>query len=87
MNAVVVWFELTMLPPEEEEEGGGGGGGGGVLTLSTGPEAQPRSHWKQMLFYLPPTHPHGGAVEEGEVVRLQVAYDKERLRVVVAGKE
>eukprot|EP00624_Nannochloropsis_granulata_P003402 evm.model.NODE_27191_length_32237_cov_31.285324.7 len=80
-----------MFPEDEEEveveEGEGGREGG--LTLSTAPGG-PRgmsSHWKQVVFYLPPSHPHTSSLKAGEKVRIVGAYDRDRLRVQVVGKE
>jgi len=86
-NALIVWFELVMFPEEEEEEEGEGGREGG-LTLSTGPGGVPsHCHWKQVVFYLPPSHPHARNLKAGERVRIAGAYDRDRLRVQVVGKE
>jgi len=90
-NALIVWFELVMFPEDEKEveveEGEGVGAGG--LVLSTAPSG-PRgmsSHWKQVVFYLPPSHPHTTSLKAGERVRIVGAYDRDRLRVQVVGKE
>jgi hypothetical protein len=86
-NALIVWFELVMFPEDEEEEAvEGEGGREGGLTLSTGPGGVP-GHWKQVVFYLPPSHPHVRNLKAGERVRLAGAYDRDRLRVQVVGKE
>jgi hypothetical protein len=76
-NALIAWWELTMLPEPI---------GAGLPRVSTGPEAGVRPHWKQMVFHLP----KGSGLqnlEAGERIRLVASYNLDRLRIEVAPRE
>ena len=88
LTAILVENYGRLQEEEEEEEEEGEGGREGGLTLSTGPGGVPsHCHWKQVVFYLPPSHPHARNLKAGERVRIAGAYDRDRLRVQVVGKE
>jgi hypothetical protein len=88
-NALVVWFELVMSPEDGGKgggEGAGEGAGEGGLSWSPGRDGG-GGRWKQLVYYLSPSHPHTRNLKTGDSVVIAGAYGQDRLRVQVVGRE